>query len=315
MKAPDFSLGGTESFRLSNSGSRYKVIYFYPKDDTPGCTIEAKGFSRYMDEFEDLGAEVIGISGGTEEDKEKFCSKYDLRVKLLSDEDYSVSKRYGAYKDGIRRNTYIISGDDVMREFHDVDPNTNPREVLNFLNAVDKRATDNFFASRWSPRSMSGDKVTEEELYELFNAARWAPSSYNKQPWRFLYGIRGTVLWNKFREFLVDFNKQWTENAGALILILSKKNDEGTNSFDTGAAWQNFALSGAMKGLVIHAMSGFDYKKAREELGIPEQYNIEAMASVGRAGDKIPEGVPDSISQRKKIEEFTGDTDGATKHW
>ncbi len=113
---------------------------------------------------------------------------------------------------------------------------------------------DSLFLDRWSPRAMSGESITDEELFTLFEAARWAPSSYNGQPWRMLYAKRETAHWPRFLELLVEFNQTWAKNAAALVVFISKTtfdhNGEpaATHSFDTGAAWENFALQGALRG-------------------------------------------------------------------
>lgn len=146
------------------------------------------------------------------------------------------------------------------------------------------------FVNRWSARAMSGAAVSEQELHSLFEAARWAPSSYNSQPWRFVYAKRNTPAWNVMFDLLVDFNKQWAKNAGALVVIVSKdtfdhdNTPSRTHSFDTGAAWQNLALQGSMSGLVVHGMGGFDYDRAKQVLHIPAGYTVEAMAAIGKPG-------------------------------
>ncbi len=158
---------------------------------------------------------------------------------------------------------------------------------------------DQLFLDRWSPRAMSGERITEEELFTLFEAARWAPSSYNGQPWRLLYARRETEQWPLFFDLLVDFNKTWVRNAAVLILFVSKKTFEHngepaiTHSFDTGAAWENLALQGSHSGLAVHGMQGFDYEKARSVLQIPDDFSVEAMAAVGRPGrvDDLPEQI------------------------
>src|SRR4030066_58856 len=112
--------------------------------------------------------------------------------------------------------------------------------------------------NRWSPRSMTGEELDNEGIMSLFEAARWAPSSFNNQPWRFLYARRNTNNWELFFNLLVEGNKTWVKNAAALIVIVSKKtfdhngNPSKTHSFDTGAAWQNLALQGSLKGLIVH---------------------------------------------------------------
>lgn len=172
---------------------------------------------------------------------------------------------------------------------------------------------DKLFPSRWSPRAMTGT-VNKEELMSLFEAARWAPSSYNNQPWRFIYAIKGTKYWDKLFNLLIDFNKMWVKDAGALILIASKKTFDHngelsiTHSFDSGAAWSNLALQASITGLVAHGMQGFDYVKAKKELGIPNEYDVEAIIAVGKPGKKedLPKDMQEREvqSNRKKVSEI-----------
>lgn len=149
---------------------------------------------------------------------------------------------------------------------------------------------DSLFYDRWSPRAMSGQMVTDDELMPLFEAARWAPSSSNEQPWRFLYARNGTPEWNLFYNLLVPFNQEWCKNGSVLVMILSKQTSSrgGINqchSFDTGSAWENLALQGHMKGLVVHGMAGFDYEKAKTVLKIPADFDVEAMCVIGKPAD------------------------------
>jgi nitroreductase len=162
---------------------------------------------------------------------------------------------------------------------------------------------DPLFLDRWSPRAMSGEPLSEKELFTLFEAARWAPSSFNGQPWRIFYARRDTPHWELFLSLLVEFNQSWAKHAAALVVFVSKTtfdhNGEpaATHSFDTGAAWENFALQGALKGLVIHGMQGFDYEKAKTALNIPEDFKVEAMAVIGKPGRK--EDLPEKLRERE----------------
>ena len=174
---------------------------------------------------------------------------------------------------------------------------------------------DELFLDRWSPRAMSGEGLSDEELMTLFEAARWAPSSYNNQPWRILYARRDTGQWETFFNLLVEGNQSWAKDAAALLLFISKETFDfngqpyPTHSFDTGAAWENLALQATMLGLVTHGMQGFDYERARTELNIPEGFRVEAMIAVGRPGD--PAQLPESLrareapSGRKTLSEIT----------
>ena len=162
---------------------------------------------------------------------------------------------------------------------------------------------DSLFIDRWSPRAMSGEEIPEEALMILFEAARWAPSSANNQPWRILYARRSSEHWPLFYDLLVDSNKVWAQNAALLLLFISKTtfdyNDKAypTHSFDTGAAWENLALQGFMKGYVVHGMQGFDYDRARIALTIPDGFRVEAMAAIGKPAEK--ETLPAELQNRE----------------
>jgi len=173
---------------------------------------------------------------------------------------------------------------------------------------------DPLFLDRWSPRSMSGEEIPENELLTLLAAASWAPSSYNAQPWRFLFGRRATPAWPLFLDLLVEGNKAWARQAAALVLFVSKRiNDvtgapSVTHSFDTGAAWAIFALQAHLRGYAAHGMQGFDYARAQRDLKIPEEFRVEAMAAVGRPAAKelLPPRLEarESPSGRRKLSEI-----------
>jgi nitroreductase len=162
---------------------------------------------------------------------------------------------------------------------------------------------DSLFVDRWSPRAMTGETLSESELLSLFEAARWAPSSMNFQPWRMLYALRDSAHWSSFLELLFDGNRAWAQRAGALVVFISRTHfDNGkpclTHSYDTGAAWQNFALQTYSRGLALHGIQGFDYDKARLSLKIPAEYHVEAMAVLGKLAD--PTVLPENYRAREK---------------
>jgi len=173
---------------------------------------------------------------------------------------------------------------------------------------------DPIFLNRWSPRSMSGDEISRDVLFSLFEAARWAPSSNNNQPWRFLYARRNTDYWPIFFDLLTEQNKIWAKNAAVLIVVISKKTFDynekpaRTHSYDAGAAWENLALQGSLKALVIHGLQGFDYDGALRTLNIPDFFQVEAMIAVGKPGKKedLPEGLQEREmpSPRKNLSEI-----------
>src|SRR5215475_5378998 len=113
---------------------------------------------------------------------------------------------------------------------------------------------------RWSPRSMTGEELDEDTIMSLFEAARWAPSSYNNQPWRFICSKRNTEGWDRLYDLLVEGNKIWAKNSAALVVRISRKNFEFneqpsiTHQLDAGAAWENLALEACTRGIVTHGM-------------------------------------------------------------
>ncbi len=170
------------------------------------------------------------------------------------------------------------------------------------------------FVNRWSLRAMSGEELSDTELMALFEAARWAPSSYNAQQWRFVYAKRNTKYWQTLFNLLDSFNQSWCINAAALVVIISRKNFEydnkpsRTHSFDTGAAWENLALQGSLNNLVVHGMQGFDYDKAQRVLQVPENFQVEAMCAIGHLGNikDLPEELQkrEFPSDRKTVREL-----------
>ncbi|KFE55241.1 nitroreductase family protein [Pseudomonas syringae] len=160
---------------------------------------------------------------------------------------------------------------------------------------------DPLFTERWSPRAFSGEIIPEETLLSFFEAARWAPSAYNSQPWRFLYARRDTPSWERYLGLLNEFNRSWAQHASALVIVISKTtftapgaSEESPalwHTFDTGSAWGYLALQASMSGWHTHGMAGFDQDLARKELNVPEGYSLHAAVAVGKLGDKstLPE--------------------------
>ncbi len=163
--------------------------------------------------------------------------------------------------------------------------------MSDLLRALSHRQVDHpvdpLFPNRWSPRAMSGVPVGKDALMTLFEAARWAPSSNNNQPWRFVYAMRDTDAWPSLFDLLVPFNQGWCQQAGALVVMASKDTFDHngkpstTHAFDAGAAWMSLALQGSLLGLVVHGMQGFDYARASQAVGLPEGHSVEAMCAIG----------------------------------
>ena len=177
---------------------------------------------------------------------------------------------------------------------------------------------DPLFLERWSPRAFTGETIAEADLLTMIEAGRWAASSYNSQPWRFLYALRGTPHWERFLGLLVPFNQSWAKNASALLILVSnsvmrppgaeKDVPSHSHSLDTGAAAANFALQATRMGWQAHGMVGFDIDRAFAELNVPQGHRVEAAYAVGRIGDKstLPEAMQayEAPSPRRPLAEI-----------
>lgn len=158
---------------------------------------------------------------------------------------------------------------------------------------------------RWSPRAFDPRPIDDDVLMSLFEAARWAPSAFNVQPWRFAYAKREDAHWPDFVAALVPFNQSWVQNASALVYILSDtktdKNGERvpshSHSFDAGAAWMALALQATSMGLITHGMTGVDFDAARKVVNAPAEFRVEAAFAVGWQGDKAV--LPEQLQERE----------------
>lgn len=158
---------------------------------------------------------------------------------------------------------------------------------------------------RWSPRAFADRDVSTDDLKKIFEAARWAASSFNEQPWRFLIGHRSDATYEKIAAALLEFNQTWAKQAPVLILSVAKKtftqngkpNDYSIH--DTGAATAYLSLQATELGLHTHSMAGFDKEKARELFHIPDDYAIGAVTALGYLGD------PDTLSEHLRQVELS----------
>lgn len=175
---------------------------------------------------------------------------------------------------------------------------------------------ESLIVQRWSPRSFDQSEMPPADLDVIFEAAGWAPSAFNIQPWTFLYARRGDENWDRFLSLLVEFNQSWAKNASVLVFAVSnrmqgrgdKKSPNHSHSFDAGAAWAMMALQATAMGYHAHGMTGVEFGKAEKELGIPEDHSLEAAIAIGRKGakERLPEGLreKEAPSGRKLVSEF-----------
>ena len=159
---------------------------------------------------------------------------------------------------------------------------------------------------RWSPRAFTGEEIPVDTLMGLFEAARWAPSAMNAQPWRFVYARRGTPAFDRFLATLAPANQLWAGKASALVAVVSQElmslpgkepAPSASHSFDAGAAWAQLALQAQLWGWSTHGIGGFDPEQATKALALPPAHRIEIFAAVGRRGDSA--ALPDWARTRE----------------
>ncbi|HUB31334.1 MAG TPA: nitroreductase family protein [Terracidiphilus sp.] len=159
--------------------------------------------------------------------------------------------------------------------------------------------------TRWSPRSFSDRQVSAADLRKVFEAARWAPSSFNEQPWRFLLGVRGSDAYQKIASALGEFNQSWALSAPVLILGAAKTRFTHNHAeniygyFDLGAASGFITLQAAALGLHTHQMAGFDHDAARRAFQIPEEYVLGSVIALGYQGE------PSALSKEQMVAQET----------
>lgn len=164
------------------------------------------------------------------------------------------------------------------------------------------------FINRWSSRDHDGTTLTQEQIDTLLEAARWTPSSYNEQPWKFYYPKTDSQR-EKFLNLLFDGNQEWAKNAGTIFFLAAKRilSETGEQNrhyaFDTGAAWMALALQAHLIGLNAHAMGGFNEERAYKELGVDKkEYEIFAAIAVGTPTQEASE--TEERTPRKPITEI-----------
>ncbi len=174
------------------------------------------------------------------------------------------------------------------------------------------------FLQRWSPRAFHARPMPLTDLHTLLEAARWAPSAHNLQPWHFIVSRRGDAHWQHHLELLHPFNAAWASQASALLFLVSQAitsahGDEPpqpsrTHSFDAGAAWAQLALQATALGYQAHAMAGIDFDRAPQALGIPDTHRLEIAVAIGRQApaDQLPPALRrrELPSVRRPLEEM-----------
>jgi nitroreductase len=182
------------------------------------------------------------------------------------------------------------ANENIEKLHHNIDPEVKPHRKA-------EHAIDPIFLNRWSPRAFSSEEIPEEIVMSVLEAGRWAASSYNEQPWRYIIA-RTPEDRKKFLSFLVPANQAWAHSAPVLIVIVSKKTftqngkENSVYKFDAGTSSGYLSLQATLNGLYMHGMSGFDADLARATLGIPTDFDAIAVFALGKRGhtDQLPEG-------------------------
>jgi nitroreductase len=168
---------------------------------------------------------------------------------------------------------------------------------------------------RWSPRAFDSRPVEPEKLRSLFEAARWAPSSNNAQPWSYIVGTKDDPEnYNRVLDTLVEQNQVWAKHAPVLAFSVAKLSfDNGKPNryafYDVGQAVADLSIEAEALGLSVHQMGGIDPEKARKSFGVPADYEVVAGIALGYEGD--PASLPEKLRerelaprQRKSLESF-----------
>ena len=163
------------------------------------------------------------------------------------------------------------------------------------------------FVRRWSPRAFDASVMALADLKTMLEAARWAPSAYNIQPWRFVYALRNDACWASWLRLLDPFNAAWARSASALVFLVSDRlapsrdgaprKPSATHRFDAGAAWAQLALQATAMGYQAHAMAGIRVDDVRRVLDVPEHYAVHIGIAIGRPAS--PATLPPALRERE----------------
>ncbi|MBS4013098.1 MAG: nitroreductase family protein [Bacteroidetes bacterium] len=181
--------------------------------------------------------------------------------------------------------------------------------------AITKYNINPLIKERWSPRAFDNKEVEADKIHNVLEAARWAPSAFNEQPWRYIIGKKGTKTWQLIFDSLIDFNKTWAEPADVLVVVVGKKTltsnskENETYKYDVGQSVATMTVQATNEGLVMHQMGGFSKQKNIEAFNIPDDYEVIAAFALGYIGnvDQLPENfrnMETNPRQRKPFSEF-----------
>lgn len=315
----DFELETSEGKTIKNTDflGKYLVLYFYPKANTSGCTVEAQDFTAQLKDFADLDAEILGVSPDSIKALCRFIDSKKLGITLASDPDKSLAKAYDALKPtgGILRSTFLIDRNGTLRyAWKNVKVAGHAEQVFKMLKELSSADSETLpaIAQRRSKRALLNKKVSKTTLKKLVESATLAPSCFNHQPWRIFVATDKTL--EKVKTGLSQGNS-WAQKAPAIIAFSSHRDNDCQSShgrdyfwFDNGLAAQNLMIQATQMGLIAHPIAGFDPPKVKEALGIPEGDTLITLIIVGWPGsiDDLDENLQEierSPRQRKPLDE------------
>ncbi|MEJ1222514.1 nitroreductase family protein [Sediminicola sp. 1XM1-17] len=161
---------------------------------------------------------------------------------------------------------------------------------------------------RWSPRAFRNEHITQGNLKKIFEAARWASSHKNEQPWRFIYAFKGSEGYSKIFDCLSDYNKKWASNAPTLVLAIYKEKDRENKDnpramLDLGLSLGNMTIQAQYMGIALHQMSEIAWEKAQQDFNVPEGYCVSTAIALGYYGGEL-ESLPPAL-QKEETKERT----------
>jgi hypothetical protein len=167
---------------------------------------------------------------------------------------------------------------------------------------------NNLVENRWSPRTFASTPISETQVKTLLEAGRWAPSSSNMQPWRIIWGIKGTQMYDRIFNCLDDFNRGWAGNAQVLWINAFKKkiNDSDKENFhalhDLGLFMGNVCSQAQHMGLAVHQMAGVQHKKAHQEFRFTDDYHVATAVAFGYYGGDVSD-LPEDLRKEETKKE------------
>lgn len=280
--------------RSDDLEGRYLVLYFYPKANTSGCTLEAQDFTARTADFEQLGATVIGVSPDSTRALCRFIESKELGITLATDPERELARAFDTLKPdgkGILRSTFLIDRAGVLRHaWRNVKVAGHVDEVLELLGLLhaSDQAINSVIDVRHSRRALSEEPIPRESLERLVEAATLAPSCSNNQPWRMIVATDERL--EQVKGALSKGNG-WARRSPAIVVFAAEREADCTPGagrdyflFDSGLAAQDLMLQATAMGLIAHPIAGYSPEKISQIFEIPQRFVVIALVVLGSPG-------------------------------